>query len=75
MGGGVGSNLVAGGAEEAKYIDEVFSNYLYAGNSTTLSVNSGVDNTKGGMVWVKNRDNSALVKAFDKNKNWRPGQD
>ena len=65
MGGGVGSNIVAGLAEEAKYIDEVFSNYLYAGNSTTLSVNSGVDNTKGGMIWFKVRNDSERHMLFD----------
>ena len=44
MGGGVGSNL--GGSLDGKtYVDDVFSTYLYSGNSTTLSVNNGVDNT------------------------------
>ena len=66
MGGGVGSNIVAGGAaEEAKYIDEVFSNYLYSGNSTTLSVNSGVDNTRGGMIWFKDRTGTETHMLFD----------
>ena len=50
MGGGVGSNIVAGLAAGPTYVDDVFSTYLYSGNSTTLSVNSGVDNTKGGMA-------------------------
>ena len=65
MGGGVGSNLGGSLAEEAKYIDEVFSTYLYDGNSTTLSVNSGVDNTKGGMIWFKDRTGTETHLLFD----------
>ena len=58
MGGGVGSNIVAGGAaEEAKYIDEVFNNYLWDGVSDAAqNIESGLDMTKGGMVWNKRRD-------------------
>ena len=35
----------------------------------------GVQTGLAGLDRVLNRDNSALVKAFDKNKNWRPGQE
>ena len=29
LGGGVGSNIVAGGAEEVKYIEQLFNTYLF----------------------------------------------
>ncbi len=50
----------AGAGSKSTYVDDVFSTYLYEGNETSRSINNGVDNTKGGMVWVKNRDNSAF---------------
>ena len=36
MGGGVGSNIVAGLGEEYKYVDELFSSYPYIGNELSL---------------------------------------
>ena len=66
MGGGVGSNLGGSLAEESKYIDEVFSTYLYAGQSTTKTITNGIDNLgKGGMLWVKNRDNARGHQLYD----------
>ena len=53
------------GASKKTYLDDVFSTYLYDGNSTTLSVNSGVDNTKGGMIWFKARSESERHLLFD----------
>ena len=50
----------AGAAGGATYVDDVFSTYLYEGNETSRSINNGVDNTEGGMVWIKNRDNSSF---------------
>jgi hypothetical protein len=48
----------AGGAAP-NYIEEVFSTYLYTGNSTsggTQSITNNIDlSTKGGMVWIKGR--------------------
>ena len=39
------------------YIEQVFSTYLYAGNSSTQTITNGIDlSTKGGMVWIKGRD-------------------
>ena len=35
----------------------------------------GVQTGLAGLDRILNRDNSALVKAFDKKKNWRPGQE
>lgn len=46
----------------ANYIEDVFSTYLYTGDSGTQTITNGVDlSTKGGMVWIKARqqtDNS-----------------
>ena len=53
------------GAKKKTYLDDMFSTYLYDGNSTTLSVNSGVDNTKGGMIWFKDRSGSETHLLFD----------
>ncbi len=58
MGGGVGSNLGAGGADAAKYIEEVFSTYAYRGNETARTLATGIDNTKGALAWVKSRNDS-----------------
>lgn len=46
-----------GGAEENLYIEDVFSTYLYAGNGSTQTITNGIDlDGKGGLVWIKNRD-------------------
>jgi hypothetical protein len=38
------------------YIEEVFSTYLYTGNSSTQTITNGIDlSTKGGIVWCKGR--------------------
>ena len=55
----------AGAAGGSTYVDDVFSTYLYAGNSNTLSVNNGIDNTKGGMIWFKVRTDSDPNLLFD----------
>lgn len=39
------------------YVDDVFSTYLYTGNSTARSITNGIDlSTNGGMVWFKSRN-------------------
>lgn len=51
--------LLGQGAKKATYLDDLFNTQLYTGNnSTSRAVNSGVDMTKGGMLWVKNRNNT-----------------
>jgi hypothetical protein len=49
-------------SNDANYIEDVFSTYLYTGDSGTQTITNGVDlSTKGGMVWIKARqqtDNS-----------------
>ena len=38
------------------YADDVFSTYLYEGNSSELSINNGINLAgEGGMVWIKRR--------------------
>jgi hypothetical protein len=40
-----------------KYIEDVFSTYLYSGNSSTQTITNGIDlSTNGGLVWVKGRN-------------------
>ena len=39
------------------YIEDVFSTYLYKGNSLTQTITNNIDlSTKGGLVWIKSRD-------------------
>ena len=41
------------------YVEDVFSTYLYTGNGSTQTITNGIDlSTKGGLVWIKNRDTS-----------------
>ena len=41
------------------YIEEVFSTYLYTGNNSTQTITNGIDlSTKGGLVWLKARNNA-----------------
>jgi hypothetical protein len=43
-----------------KYIEDVFSTYLYTGNGTTQTITNGIDlSTNGGLVWLKYRSGSA----------------
>lgn len=40
------------------YIEDVFSTYLYTGNSSTQTITNGIDlSGKGGLVWLKGRSN------------------
>ena len=48
----LGTNAASGPV----YIEDVFSTYLYTGNSGTQTITNGIDlSTKGGMVWIKSR--------------------
>jgi len=51
-------------ATAANYIEDVFSTYLYTGNSAsggTQTITNGVDlSTKGGMVWIKGRSTGSV---------------
>ena len=58
VGGGVGSNLVAGGAAEKLYVDDVYATYTYRGfgNNNRDIINDLDLAGKGGMVIQKQRD-------------------
>ena len=60
LGGGVDGLAVVGiAALPPKYVDEVFNTYVWDGVSDAAqNIASGIDMTKGGMVWNKRRDAS-----------------
>ena len=68
MGGGVPPNLQHSMAHQMGY-----GNLAAGGASKPQGL--GVKTGLAGLDRVLNRDNSSLVKAFNKQKNWRPGQD
>ena len=48
------------------YVEDVFSTYLYTGNSANQTIINGIDLAgEGGLVWTKRRDNSQLYGLFD----------
>jgi hypothetical protein len=51
----------AGASGPGPYIEDLFSTYLYTGNSPTgQTINNGIDlSTYGGMVWIKSRSSAA----------------
>jgi len=50
----------AGNAGESLYVEDVFSTYLYDGNSSTQSIDNGIDLAgEGGLVWLKSRSSGA----------------
>jgi hypothetical protein len=52
----------AGNAGGATYVDDVFSTYLYTGNSTSRTITNGIDLAgEGGLVWIKWRSGSNAV--------------
>ena len=47
----------AGG--DVNYIDDCFATHLYTGNGSTQTINNGIDLAgKGGLVWIKSRNNA-----------------
>jgi hypothetical protein len=41
------------------YIEEVFSTYLYTGNSSTQTITNGINlSANGGLIWLKERSNT-----------------
>jgi len=58
--------LGVGASTKATYIDDVFSTYLWKGNSSTRSINNSIDiSTEGGLVWIKSRDSANGHQLFD----------
>ena len=48
------------------YIEDVFSTYLYTGNGSTQTITNGIDlSTKGGLLWMKSRDQVAGHMLYD----------
>jgi hypothetical protein len=63
---GFGGNGVA---VVPQYIEDVFSTYLYTGNSANQTIVNGIDlASKGGLVWVKNRQDTTYHNLFDTNR-------
>ena len=59
-----GAAGAAGGA--GLNVEEVFSTYLYDGNGSTQTITNGIDlSTEGGMVWIKNRNDTAASTIHD----------
>ena len=55
-----------GVAAAANYIEDVFSTYLYTGNTTAQTITNGIDLAgKGGMVWLKSRTSTAVNNLWD----------
>ena len=57
--------MAASGGKKSTYVDDVFSTYLYAGNESNRSFNNGIDMTKGGLTWIKERTNNNWNQLFD----------
>jgi hypothetical protein len=54
------AQFAATGGGVPQYIEDVFSTYLYTGNGSTQTITNGIDlSTKGGLVWIKDRDSGA----------------
>ena len=54
----------AGG--ESLYVEDVFSTYLYEGNSSTQTITNGIDlSGEGGMVWSKARTSTSAHGVYD----------
>ena len=50
----------------ALYVEDVFSTYLYKGNSSTQTITNGADlDGEGGLVWIKARDRGTSHYFFD----------
>jgi hypothetical protein len=55
-----------GVAAVPNYIEDVFSTWLYTGNSSTQTITNGIDLTgKGGLVWFKRRNGAGEHSLFD----------
>ena len=56
----------AGGKKDPVYVDDVFSCDLWTGNSTTQAITNGIDlSGEGGLVWIKNREDTFAHHLFD----------
>ena len=54
------------GVSEKTYVDDVFNTFLYKGNNSTNTLNTGLDMSgKGGLVWLKARGSDRQHILFD----------
>lgn len=61
-----GAAGAGGAAGAALYVDDVFSTYLYEGNSSTRTITNGIDlSGEGGLTWIKCRTISDLHYWYD----------
>ena len=59
------SGKTAAVASAANYVEDVFSTYLYTGNSSSQTITNNIDlSTYGGLVWTKKRDSSTTSDHF-----------
>jgi hypothetical protein len=50
----------------ANYIEDAFSTWLYTGNGATQTITNGINfSTKGGLVWIKDRNISSANALFN----------
>ena len=65
MGGGAASTLMSGVATKT-YAEDVFNTYIYQGNNTSNTVNTGINySEEGGLLWIKARDSARQHLLFD----------
>jgi len=56
----------AGNAADRTYIEDVFSTYLYTGNSSTQTITNGIDLAgEGGLVWINGRNVATGIVNWD----------
>ena len=65
FGGGATSAAFRSSASGAKYVDEVFYSTPYTGNDGAQSFSTGVNMSKGGLLWVKRSSASENHYLFD----------
>jgi hypothetical protein len=62
-----------GVAAVPNYIEDVFSTFLYNGNSSTQTINNGIDLAgKGGLLWIKARTESYPHALYDTQRGTTP---
>jgi hypothetical protein len=58
------------------YVEDVFSTYLYTGNSSTQTITNDIDLAgEGGLVWIKGRSASYSHYLFDTERGFTAGDD
>ena len=66
LGGGPTGYAVGGSLAAKTYLAELYSTYLFRGNEAVRNINTAIDMAdKGGMTWIKNRDQSYNNAVFD----------